>query len=641
MSQEINRLRALSFTILEQAQPMDIASTERSKVLVVDDSSSSIKMFTAILAKEYDVSAVTRGGDVVRRAQQYQPDLILLDVIMPDMDGYSICEQLKTNIKTHHIPVIFVTANTKGTDETRGLDAGAVDYIFKPFDPVIIKTRIRNHLKRDRDDKTIQRLLQQNRMILDAAGEGIYGLDTQSLITFINPAACSMLGWQAEDLIGKSAHALLHHSRANGDPYPDQECSTYAAARDGTVQRNANDVFWRKDGSFFPVEYVSAPIREPVPGDQTGLTVARGVVVLFRDISQQKLLEAREVRSQISRIAISALLETSLEPLSLSKQLHVALQIILSVSWLSIEYKGSIFLVDEKENSLVMAAQLGLSDVLLELCAKIPFGYCLCGRAAQSKQLLFRNCVDGKHDVSFDGMHQHGHYCVPILFQSKLIGVLNLYLPHNHPQDPEEDAFVVTIANTLAGIIMRRQLEEQLEQSRKELDYLARHDKLTGLPNRMLFQERLQQNLIRARRERTMMAVLFIDLDRFKYVNDTFGHETGDILLVKVATAIQSLLRAVDTVARMGGDEFTVILSDVHQETDVTLVAEKIIEQLQTPFHILDNVCEIGASIGISLFPVHASDTETLLKKADVAMYHVKEQGRNNFRIYDRGMESA
>lgn len=618
---------------------MTTASVECSRIMVVDDSPSVIRLLAAILSREHEVFAVTDGRLAVNFAQDCKPHLILLDVVMPDMDGYEVCALLKADAQTCDIPVVFVTSNARVAGETRGLDAGAIDYILKPFDPNIILTRIRNHLKRDRDEKTIQRLLLQNRMILHAAGEGIYGQDVNGLITFINPAACKMFGWKAEELIGSSAHLRLHHSRANGKHYPGEECPTYAAIHDGVVQRNSSDVFWRKDGTCFPVEFVSTPIHDVSRTDLSDQASVHGAVVVFRDISQQKILEAREDRSRISRIAISALLETSLEPLSLTQQLHVALQIILSVSWLSVEYKGSIFLVDDKKpGNLVMAAQLGLDAIIQERCANIAYGYCLCGRAAQSRQLLFCNTVDDDHDVWFDGMQQHGHYCVPIVSHQRLTGILNLYLPHNHCQDPDEDAFVVTIANTLAGIIVRRQLEEQLEQSRRDLDYLARHDKLTGLPNRMLFHERLQQDLLRTRRERSMMAVLFIDLDRFKYVNDTFGHEIGDLLLVHVAQAIQGLLREVDTVARIGGDEFIVIVYGMTHDEHATLVAEKIIAQLQQPVLIKGNVCEIGASIGISISPLHSSDAEILLKQADAAMYHVKEKGRNSYLVYHAGM---
>ena len=615
-------------------------SEEPARVLVVDDSPSSLKMISDILSREFEVVSVSEGHKTVEVARESRPDLILLDVVMQDMDGYEICQRLKNEGDTHHIPVVFVTANTKGRDETRGLDVGAVDYVTKPFDAAILKTRIRNHIRRHRYKWTIQNLLRQNQTILNAAGEGICGLDAHGRITFINPAACAILGWASpEELVGAAFHARIQHSRANGTPHPQEKSLILTAIREKTVHRSDDAVFWRKDGTCFPVAYVSTPVQEMDRTSASPVT-KHGAVLVFRDITHQKSLEAREVRSQISSIAISALLETSLEPLSLTQQLRVALQIILSVSWLSIEYKGSILLVDDTEpGMLVTVVQVGLPDVLQKRCARIPFDCCLCGLAAQSQQLVFRNALDHKHDIMYDGIHEHGHYCVPLFFQQKLIGVLNLYLPHNHIQDPEEDAFVVTIANTLAGLVMRRKLEAALEQSRKALDHQARHDRLTGLPNRMLFHERVEQALLRARRDRNKMALLFVDLDRFKQVNDAFGHEAGDRLLVHVSRTIQGLLREVDTVARMGGDEFTVILSGIHHEADATLVAEKMIHLLQKPFTVGDHVCEIGASVGISLFPSHASDAETLLNKADAAMYCVKGKGRNAFLVYHPDMD--
>ena len=607
----------------------------RQQVLIVDDSPSTVKVFERMLRTECDIFVATCGQEALHLLQTLQPDLILLDVTMPDMDGYEVCKRLKENEKTQAIPVLFVTARETEEDAAQGLEAGAVDYILKSSDPTLAKARIRNYLKRSRTEKTNRLLQHHNQTILATAGEGIYGLDNQGQFTFVNPAASTMLGWTPEELIGQHAHPLIHHSHADGTPYPPEKSPILTALREKTVHRNDRDRFWRKDGTSFPVEYVSTSIQAH---DASTQAQAQGGVVVFRDIAQQKAMEARELRSQISRIAISALLETSLEPISLPQQLEVALTIILSVSWLSVEYKGSIFLVNDDADTLMMLAQVGLPPVLLERCARVPFGFCLCGRAAQTRQMVFCNQLDHQHDILFDGISEHGHYCMPIFFHERLLGVLNLYLPHNHVRDPEEDAFLSTIANTLAGIIERRKLEEQLERTRKDLDHLARHDTLTGLPNRMLFHERLHQSLIRARRERGMMALLFVDLDRFKCVNDTFGHEVGDMLLTQVASDIQSLLREADTVARMGGDEFTVILSAVAHTEDATLVAEKIIARLQRPFRIKGNVCEIGASIGIGLFPTHASDAETLIKKADLAMYHVKDRGRNHFLLYQEGM---
>ena len=611
---------------------------ERQRVLIVDDSPLAVKVLETLLREECEVFTATSGNMALQLARTVRPDLILLDIMMPDLNGYDVCRRLKQDEETRHVSVIFVTTLDREGDTARGLEVGAMDYIVKSYDPTLTMARIRNYLKLNRVEKANRQRNQQNQMILSAAGEGIYGVDGHGNITFINPAASKMLGWEIAELVGKPVHTQIHGRRADGTLNPEENCAICVAVRAGTVHRDNNDVFCRKDGACFPMEYVSTPI---LANDRVGEPpYVQGAVVVFRDIRQQKAMALRERNSQISRIAISALLETSLEPLSLPKQLHVALHIILSVSWLSIEYKGSIFLVDETANTLVMAAQLGLPDVLQARCARVSYGHCLCGRVAQTKQLLFSNKLDHQHDVHYAGIPEHGHYCVPILSHQRLLGVLNLYLPSSHLQNAEEDAFVVTIANTLAGIIERRKLEEQLEKTRKELDRLARHDTLTGLPNRMLFHERLHQGLVWARREQGMVALLFVDLDRFKCVNDMFGHEIGDQLLTLVAKEIQGLLREVDTVARMGGDEFTVILSGIAHVEDATLVAEKIIGRLQQPFSIQGNSCDIGASIGISIFPLHASDAEALILKSDAAMYCVKERGRNHFLLYQEGMEN-
>ncbi|MEE9210455.1 MAG: ATP-binding protein, partial [Kiloniellales bacterium] len=137
--------------------------------------------------------------------------------------------------------------------------------------------------ERKRVEEALERLKQQNELILSSAGEGIYGLDTQGRSTFVNPAAAKMIGWDAEDLIGKPQHDILHHTKADGSPYPREECPIYAVFKDGGVHHVTDEVFWRKDGSSFPVEYVSTPIREH--GEITG------AVVIFRDISDRKRAE--------------------------------------------------------------------------------------------------------------------------------------------------------------------------------------------------------------------------------------------------------------------------------------------------------------------------------------------------------------
>ncbi len=160
--------------------------------------------------------------------------------------------------------------------------------------------------------------------------------------------------------------------------------------------------------------------------------------------------------------------------------------------------------------------------------------------------------------------------------------------------------------------------------------YLAHYDLLTGLPNRTLFSDRLQQAIAKARRDKSQMALMFIDLDKFKPVNDTLGHQVGDLLLEQVACRLRECLRREsDTVGRVGGDEFVVILQEIETVGDARLVAEKILQSLNQSFDIAGHPINISSSIGIAIFPEHGSDEKLLLKSADAAMYRAKEAGRN------------
>jgi diguanylate cyclase (GGDEF)-like protein len=166
------------------------------------------------------------------------------------------------------------------------------------------------------------------------------------------------------------------------------------------------------------------------------------------------------------------------------------------------------------------------------------------------------------------------------------------------------------------------------------IEYLAQHDTLTGLPNRSLFYDRLRQALAQAKRNAQMSALMFIDLDRFKRVNDTLGHHVGDLLLQSVAQRIKDCVRESDTVARLAGDEFTVLLPQVEKHQDAAAVAEKIVAALTEPFQLDGHEVHSGGSIGIAIYPEDASDSEALIKCADTAMYIAKEKGRNTFWFF-------
>ena len=175
-----------------------------------------------------------------------------------------------------------------------------------------------------------------------------------------------------------------------------------------------------------------------------------------------------------------------------------------------------------------------------------------------------------------------------------------------------------------------------LKATQQKLEHLASFDPLTGLPNRRLLQDRLCQALLRAERNATSMALMFIDLDGFKEVNDTLGHDVGDLLLCEVAARLQKCIRASDTIGRFGGDEFAIVVEEASSPRDLVMVGERIVAALAAPFHLNDRQVRTGASIGIALYPPDGTDATTLLKNADVAMYKAKRSGRNRFEFFNQ-----
>jgi diguanylate cyclase (GGDEF)-like protein len=172
------------------------------------------------------------------------------------------------------------------------------------------------------------------------------------------------------------------------------------------------------------------------------------------------------------------------------------------------------------------------------------------------------------------------------------------------------------------------------KRAQERLTYLAQYDQLTGLVNRTLFRDRLVHAMARSKRKDQPLGVMLLDLDRFKSVNDTLGHDVGDSLLQAVAERLRSCVREVDTIARMGGDEFTAILEGVSGDADVAVVAKRVIESLSAPFALGTHRLSIGVSIGVTLYPSDDQNIDGLLKHADAAMYRAKQRGGNAFEFY-------
>jgi diguanylate cyclase (GGDEF)-like protein len=202
--------------------------------------------------------------------------------------------------------------------------------------------------------------------------------------------------------------------------------------------------------------------------------------------------------------------------------------------------------------------------------------------------------------------------------------------------------FVWLLASDLRSALLRlAQDNQRLQDSNTRIEVLAHHDSLTNLPNRVLARDRLEQAVAAARRSSASVAVLFLDLDNFKTVNDSLGHAAGDALLCDVADRLQASVRDSDTVSRQGGDEFLIVLSQLTHEEDASAAAAKLLAELNRPMLVTGHDFAASGSIGIAMFPKDGNDVDTLLKNADLAMYRAKESGRNTFQFFNADMNSS
>lgn len=252
-------------------------------------------------------------------------------------------------------------------------------------------------------------------------------------------------------------------------------------------------------------------------------------------------------------------------------------------------------------------------------------------------------------DPYFAGHQPKSVLCLPILRQAALVGML--YLENNlvtHAFAPERVAVLELLASQAAISLENAQLYADLLQENRErkqaeerIQHMASHDALTGLPNRVLLQDRVNQAIAYAHRNRRQVAILFIDLDYFKHINDSLGHQIGDVVLQETAARLQKCLREGDSVARLGGDEFVLCLPLLASSSDAERVARKALATLAQPFVVEGHELHVSGSIGISLYPDDGADVATLMRTADTAMYHAKETGRGNFKFFTAALNQA
>ncbi|MCC0177711.1 EAL domain-containing protein [Waterburya agarophytonicola K14] len=473
---------------------MSVLTLEQTKlkILVVDDKPENLRLLSNALSHEkYEVKCVINGEMALMVANSVTPDLILLDVMMPDLNGYQVCEKLKADEKTKDIPIIFLSANNDSIDRIKALRVGAVDYINKPFQINEVLLRIKNQLQ------------------LKAARQEISKLNTE----------------------------------------------LERRIQERTAQLEA--------------------------------------------ANQELKYEIKE-REQVTRLL---------------RQSEEKLESILN----SLE-------------EVVWSAEVATSNLLfLNPAATKVYG--------RSVEELLKN-----PDLRLESIHPDDRDRVELSLAS--------FLNHNNELEYrivqpngkirwvwersriiyDDDGSLNRRDGIICDITERKKIEE-------ELSYEARHDSLTNLPNRSAFIEQVEQTLKCCHKNPDyLFAVLFIDLDRFKIVNDSLGHLVGDKLLISIAEILTDCSRFGDFVARLGGDEFTILLSNVESLEDCHNIAERIQAKLKTPLSLEGHTVFTSASIGIVLGNNKYQDSSEILRDADIAMYRAKSDGKARHEVFDAQM---
>lgn len=569
----------------------------RPRILAIDDTPANLHTLAAALIADFDLQVATSGSSGLALAQESPPALILLDVMMPGMDGFATRRRLLSEPALKDIPLIFVTAMNAPDLEIHGLSLGAADYITKPINVDIARLRIRNILEREQLRKKVD--VQRNQLEVQIAEQKAAQIKLQdsetrfrslfekssSMMLLIepdsgaiidaNPAAADFYGYSRKQLID------MHHCDINTLPL-----ERLAEARQKAMREEQNTFVLAQplaSGEIRDVEVHSTPINN------------RGQVLLFSIIHDITLRKRAEAALRVTAAAFEA-----------------------SVGIIVTDARGVILRVNR-----ALTDETGFSTE--ELIGQTP-----------------RVFKSGRHDAAFyaamwESIQRTGAWEGEIWDRRKNGETYPKWMSIAAVKGEQE--LISHYVSTQTDITERKAAEEQIK-------HLAFYDPLTGLPNRRLLVDRLRLALASSERNQQRGALLFIDLDNFKALNDTLGHARGDDLLTHVAQRLLSCVREGDTVARLGGDEFVIMLEDLGDENSdaaalAETVGEKILAALNRSYWLSGDEINSTPSIGIALFGGQHETLDEFLKQADLAMYQAKAAGRNTLRFYDPQMQAA
>ena len=556
--------------------------TAKPRILVIDDDAMIRLLTSQLLSRNgFEVFEADNGRKGLEQFAAITPDLVLLDVMMPEVDGFACLRELRAE-KYRPVPVVMMTAVEEVDCIEQAFELGASDFIGKPIHWPLLPYRARNVLRSFRNNQLLlqqQRKLQQNeerlRLSMQAAKQGFYDIDLQTGDVVVSAEYAGMLGYD---------HANFHESEATWADrlHPDER-----ERMEDTYRRYING-----ESSDYRAEF-----RQRCADGSWKWILSIGRIV-------ERNPQGQPVRMLGTHTDITA-----------SKNAEERLQLLAKV----FEDSGEgIVLCDADTN--ILSSNQAFTNITGYLSSEV---------LGKKADMLALHRYD---QVLWHSLQDSGYWQGEIWDQRKNGESYPVWLGISAIRNVQ--GAISHFICIFTDITERKAAEAKIE-------YLARHDPLTNLPNRTLLHDRFDQAMAHAARSQSLVALLFLDLDRFKQINDTFGHDVGDRLLQGVAERLSQCIREVDTVCRQGGDEFIIVLTELPEVEVVSHIALKILETLQKPFNIDTLTVSTSFSIGISLYPSDGMSFHGLLNKADTAMYAAKHEGRNTFRYFSHDMNMA
>ena len=576
----------------------------RPRILIVDDVNENLHSLMNVLRDEYAIVAANSGEKALALAErQPQPDVILLDIRMPGMDGYSVLSRLKANPQTADIPVIFVTALSEAADEAHGLALGVADYITKPINPDLLHKRLRTQLELQRH--------RRNPAIFAVAENGDPGRIPSLLLV---------------DDVPENIHELLE---ALKDDYRIMVANTGAKAIELVQGPTPPDlvlldiVMPGMDGYEVCRRIKLSPAGNRIPV----------IFVTVVDATQQKvrgfdLGGADYITKPFDIDEVRARVRTHLELARLRRFLEKL--VAQRTALLEKSEEKYRILADYSPNWEYWMAEDGSYLYVSPACASVSgyFPEDFFADPGLMEKIIHPDDLDA---WKTQGPGAADELRAPLIFRIHSRDGSERWIEHLCKPVIDAAGNSLGLRGSHRDISERRYAEERL-------DFFINRDPLTGLPNRALFRELLGHALQRAERDQTQFALLFIDLDNFKTINESLGHSLGDQLLVEAGRRLQALLPEVDAIARIGGDEFNIILEHSSGMPWIDLIAQRVIDALAVPFELGGSTIYVGASVGIAVYPADGLDPETLMSNADAALYQAKEGGRGILRFFSAQM---